>query len=109
TQTGLLGAGTFIALLIAWCLQAWQLWRNQHLAPAARQWGLYFLAFMASYVINGMFHDTSPIPNLNMLLLFFGAITSSLAAMATMPHSVPAIAPAETRSEEQPELAAAGA
>jgi O-antigen ligase len=109
TQTGLLGAGTFIALLIAWCLQAWQLWRNQHLAPAARQWGLYFLAFMASYVINGMFHDTSPIPNLNMLLLFFGAITSSLAAMATMPPSAPAIAPAETRSEEQPELAAAGA
>lgn len=82
TETGLVGTGLFVGLLAYWCRQAWMLRRNRALAPAMRQWGLFFLAFMASYVVNGMFHNTSPVPNLNMLLYFFGAITSSLAAMA---------------------------
>lgn len=82
TETGMVGTGLFIALLAAWSGQAWRLWRNRTLSAAAQQWGLFFLAFMASYVVNGLFHDTSPIPNLNMLLLFLGAITSSLATMA---------------------------
>lgn len=109
TQTGLVGAGLFVGLLAAWCRQAWKLWRNTSLAPAVRQWGVFFLAVMTSYVTNGMFHDTSPIPNLNMLLLFLGAITSSLAAMATMlPRSEQAVPVYEAGSVEYREVVAAG-
>jgi hypothetical protein len=82
TETGLVGMGLFVALLGAWTLDAWRLWRNP-LAPAwARQYGLLFVAFMGVYVANGMFHDVSLIAMMNMYLFFLGGAVVAVAASA---------------------------
>ncbi len=79
TETGLIGLALFAGMLAVWSLSAWRLWRSQ--CPlAVRQWGLFFLAFLSAYIVNGMFHDTSLIPNQNMFLFFVGALTSGLTA-----------------------------
>ena len=42
-----------------------------------RQYALLFLAFFANYFVNGMFHDVTLIPMINMVLYFLaGAVVA---------------------------------
>ncbi|HEV3006495.1 MAG TPA: O-antigen ligase family protein [Pirellulales bacterium] len=77
-ETGLVGAGLFIALLIVWGRGAWRLWRTPNAPLWVRQQGLLFLAFLGGYLPNAMFHDLSIIPMVNMLLFFLAGVTESL-------------------------------
>ncbi|HUY33055.1 MAG TPA: O-antigen ligase family protein [Pirellulales bacterium] len=78
TETGLIGASVFTTLLVIWGRGAWRLWHAPAAPPAIRQQGLLFLAFLAGYLPNAMFHDLSIIPMLNMLLFFLAGVTESL-------------------------------
>lgn len=78
TETGLIGAGLFTLMLALWSLAAWRLWRAQRAPLWVRQQGLLFLAMLASFLVNGMFHDLTLMPMLNMLLFFLAGVTMGL-------------------------------
>ncbi len=81
TEVGLVGMGLFVALLCLWTRDAWRLWRRPEAPLWARQVGLLFLAGIAAYVPNAMFHDIVLSPTATMLLAIpAGAIVSLNAA-----------------------------
>jgi hypothetical protein len=83
TETGLAGMGLFVALLGAWIRSAWRVWRVAANPPWARRFGLFMLGLMAVYLPNAMFHDVSVIPNINMVVFYFGgAITGVMMQLA---------------------------
>jgi O-antigen ligase len=81
-DTGLLGMGLFVAMLVFWMHLAWRLWSTPEAPPAARQFGLLFLAFVGVWFPNAMFQDVLMIPMANMLLVFLAALVVNLEAMA---------------------------
>jgi O-antigen ligase len=81
-EIGVAGAGLFVALLAAWLIDAWRLWRSPSAPLWARQQGLLFLATIGSYLPNAMFHDLSIIPMVNMALFFLAGLTSGLSREA---------------------------
>ncbi len=81
TETGLIGMGLFVALLLAWSLEAWRLWRSAE-PLFARQMGLLFLAFLGAYLPNAMFHDVSLVAMVNMTLFFLGGTVVGLSSSA---------------------------
>ncbi|MBN1911776.1 MAG: O-antigen ligase family protein [Pirellulales bacterium] len=87
TETGLVGMALFVAVLGLWCRAAWRVWRSDGPPDWARAQGLLFLAMMGFYLVNGMFHDVSLIPQANMLL-FFLAGTTMATAMQFRPASI---------------------
>ena len=80
TETGLVGLGLFSALLAAWGRDAWVLWRRAESPLWARQHGLFFLALLAAYLVNGMFHHIAMISMSNILLFFAAGVNRSIAA-----------------------------
>jgi O-antigen ligase len=78
TETGLLGAGLFLAICGFWAVDAWRLWRSTDAPLAARQMGLLMLVALGAYFINGMFHDVSLIPTMNLALFFLAGVTAGL-------------------------------
>jgi O-antigen ligase len=81
-DTGLVGMGLFTATLVLWVRQAWGLWRSRQASPAARQFGLLFLAFVGVWLPNAMFQDVLLIPMVNMLLIFLAGIVVNLSLVA---------------------------
>ena len=82
TETGFIGLGFYLWLLCAWIHRAWRLWRTVELPLAIRQFGLLFVAFIANWCVNGMFHDTSLMVNANLLLFFLAGTVQGLSARA---------------------------
>ena len=77
TETGLVGLGLFVAMvfldprrLAVVADAALPLW--------ARQQGLLMLIALGAYFINGMFHDVSVMPMMNMTLFFLAGVTAGL-------------------------------
>ncbi|HEX4144077.1 MAG TPA: O-antigen ligase family protein [Pirellulales bacterium] len=81
-DTGLVGMGLFVAMLLLWMRMAWRLWCTHEAPPAARQFGLMFLAFVGVWFPNAMFQDVLMIPMANMLLVFLAGLVVNLEAMA---------------------------
>ena len=88
TETGLLGMGLFVLLLVLWTRDAWRLWHSGGAPPWARAQALLFLAFLGSYLCNAMFHDVSLMPMANMLLFFTAGLTAGLRPVASCQLSV---------------------
>ncbi|MEX0978890.1 MAG: O-antigen ligase family protein, partial [Pirellulales bacterium] len=86
TETGLLGAGLFCALLVSWIVTAWRLWLSATVPSWVRQLGLVFLAWMAAYLTGAMFHDLAIVPMVNMFLFFMGGAVMGLAAFLAIPR-----------------------
>ncbi len=84
-ETGLIGMGLFIAVLVTWTHAAWRLWRTETDPLWMRQMGLLFLAMLGAYLPNGMFHDVSIIPMINTVLFFLGGSVVGLYAGQTLP------------------------
>jgi O-antigen ligase len=78
TDTGLVGMGLFVLLLVLWISNAWDLWTNRSALLPLRQVGLVFMVIMGIYLANAMFHDTSIIDGLNVLIFFLAGLTSGL-------------------------------
>jgi O-antigen ligase len=86
TEVGLVGMALFVSLLWLWTRDAWRLWRRAEVPLWARQVGLLFLAGMAAYVPNAMFHDMLLSPAVTMLLCIpAGALVSLSAATGRRP------------------------
>ncbi len=82
-DTGLVGMGLFTTTLLLWMRMAWRLWRNRDVPPAAREFGLLFLAFVGVWFPNAVFQDVLMIPMVNMLMIFLAALVVNLAAVAS--------------------------
>ncbi len=78
TETGLVGLGLFLALLTLWARDAWLLWRSVDSPLWARQQGLFFLAVLSAYLMNGMFHHIALVPMSNILLFFVAGMNASV-------------------------------
>jgi O-antigen ligase len=78
TETGLVGLGLFLAMVGFWTRDAWRLWFDANLPLWARQQGLLMLIALGAYFINGMFHDVSVQPMMNMTLFFLAGVTAGL-------------------------------
>ena len=70
TETGLVGISLFLAMLVAWGRKAWQICRDQNSPVWLQTQGLFALAAIAIYAINGLFHDLSLLPSEQWLLFF---------------------------------------
>jgi hypothetical protein len=79
TETGLVGMGLFVAVLAWWTAEAWCLWRSDAVPQWQHQIGLLFLSLVGAYLPNGMFHDVSLVPMVNMFVFFLGGTTVGLA------------------------------
>ena len=82
TETGLLGTLPFLALLISWAVTAKKLWLKDGVSFEVRRTGMIFLVTFANYVTNGMFHDVTVIPMVNLLLFFLAGVVMSAALEA---------------------------
>lgn len=71
---GLLGLCAYVAILAGWSWHGWQLWCDSRLPLLQRQIGLFLLAVIAQWCINGLFHDISLPTNSNMLLFATAAV-----------------------------------
>ena len=78
TETGLVGLGLFLAMVCFWTRDAWRLWADATLPLWARQQGLLMLIALGAYFVNGMFHDVSVQPMMNMTLFFLAGVTAGL-------------------------------
>jgi len=79
TETGLIGAGLFSIMLLAWTWQAFTLWHADGLPLWEHQLGLMFLAAIGIYLPNAMFHDVSLVAMVNMFMFFLGGSAVGLA------------------------------
>jgi O-antigen ligase len=78
TETGLLGLGLFLAMAFCWLRDGWRLWFDGTQPLWARQQGLLMMIALGVYFINGMFHDVSVQPMMNMTLFFLAGVTEGL-------------------------------
>ncbi len=63
TETGFVGLALLALLLGTAAVRAWRLWQTVDRPWGERWFGLVMLAFLANYVVNGLFHDVSIIPH----------------------------------------------
>ena len=70
TETGILGTSFLLMLLFNACRFAVRVYRHTEATPWQQAIAMTLIAFLTSYVINGMFHDVSIIPMAHMLMLF---------------------------------------
>lgn len=86
-ETGLIGLTMFSLLLLCWTAKAIGLARSLQAAASARRLALIALSCLAGYVVNGMFHDVSIIPAVNLLLfLLAGILTGTVAREGVLPQ-----------------------
>ena len=78
TETGLLGLAMFLGLLAAWARAGWQLLRQPLVTPWAKAQGLFFLAALACYLPQAVFHEMSYLPHDQALLFFLAGLTVGL-------------------------------
>lgn len=78
TETGLLGLASFVALLIAWARNAWQLTKTNEPPSWIRAHGLLMLAILVSYLCSAAFHDLALIPAQHSLLFLLAGLTINL-------------------------------
>lgn len=91
TETGAVGLGLFAALMFFWTRDAWRLWADVALPLWARQQGLLMMIALGAYFINGMFHELSVQPMMNMTLFFLAGVTEGLRPLLQQsPSSSPA-------------------
>jgi len=77
-ETGVIGAGLFVLVLLAGAGQAWQLWRCREHDDLVRRFALLTLLMLLAYVIMGMFHDLTLIPMIHMGLFLLVGLTRHL-------------------------------
>lgn len=87
-ETGFVGMGLFVLLLVLWSRDAWRLWHTADAPLWARQQALLFLAMLGPYLSNASFHDVSLMQMGNMLLFFVAGLTAGLRPLTLqkLPH-----------------------
>ncbi|MBS0208442.1 MAG: O-antigen ligase family protein [Planctomycetes bacterium] len=80
TDTGVIGLGLYVALLVAWGYRAWKLWDCAAAPLWAREQGLLMLGALGVYLPNAMFHDVSIVAMVNMMMFFMAGLSAGLAS-----------------------------
>ncbi|MEZ6091385.1 MAG: O-antigen ligase family protein [Pirellulaceae bacterium] len=93
-DTGILGAGLFLLLIVGWSMRSWQIARTTSACSEARRVGLVMMATICCFLINGMFQDVSIIPMVNMYLFYIAGLTIAV-------HSVDGKLPAQIHHERR--------
>jgi O-antigen ligase len=78
TETGIVGLGTFLALLAVWARYAWSLAADANLPRWIRSHGVLMLALLVSYLASAMFHDLTLVAQQEWLLAVFAGVTVGL-------------------------------
>ena len=78
TETGLLGLASLLLMLALMVRAGWLVWFDRRLPLWPRMFGLLLLSLLSCDMINGMFHDVSIIPMVNMLLFFLAGVTNTI-------------------------------
>jgi O-antigen ligase len=89
TETGLVGTGLFVLLLVFWIRNAWRVRSDMNNPASIRQMGLLMLVLIGAYFPNAMFQDTNIIDGINLLLFTMAGIVSGLSAqpVSSIPSS----------------------
>lgn len=87
SETGLIGLSLFSALVAAWVVDAWRLWRNTHQPDWVRRQSLFCLAVLAVYIPQALFHEVSYMNMVHMLLFFLAGVSTGL-YQATVPKRI---------------------
>ena len=77
-ETGSIGVVLFCLVLGVWALDGWRLWYAKDLPLWKRQFGLFCVLLVGAYLANGMFHEMSVIPMLNMLMFFVAGLNRNM-------------------------------
>ena len=86
TETGLVGLGLYLAILIAWARRGWRLARSDN--PAwMRAHGVLLLGALATYVVQMMFHEVSYTTLDNSLLFLLAGIAVGLGSASKRPET----------------------
>ena len=78
TELGIVGMAWLIILLGKLFLVSWKLTQEKSLESWQRGFGLLMFVTLVGYVVNGMFHDTSILPMMHMLMFFLAGIASNI-------------------------------
>ncbi|MEM7453476.1 MAG: O-antigen ligase family protein [Planctomycetota bacterium] len=98
TEVGLIGMSIFAALFFGWMLYAKRLWDAVDAPLEMRQLGLFYIAFMLSWLCNAMFQDVSIMTMVNMVLFFFSGLLVGCYVKYVAKAPEPAtLAPAESQ------------
>ena len=81
-ETGIVGMGLFVLLLVLWIRSAWRVRSDLNNPASIRQMGLLMLVLIGAYFPNAMFQDTNIIDGVNLLLFTGAGIVSGLAAQS---------------------------
>jgi O-antigen ligase len=102
TETGLPGAAMFVIVVLLWTMDGVRIWRNRDGPLWVRQVVLVFLATMAAYLANGMFHDVSQISMMTTHLMLWAGFTAGLRSWARRRSSEVAVTPRAPGAEWAP-------
>jgi len=86
-ETGLIGVSLFCVVLLFWVKEGWTLWYAKDLPLWQRQFGMFSVLMVAAYFPNGMFHEMSVIPMLNMLMFFVAGLSRNMMEQVTAKES----------------------
>lgn len=89
TETGLVGCLVLCVVLLRSGQIGWRLWRRKDATSWQRSYGLIVIAWLAAFLINGMFHDVSIIPMGNTLMFYLLGIVANLYSATANSELVP--------------------
>lgn len=78
TESGLIGLAALLLLLVQAVRVNWFVWRESSTNIVARRVGLIGLTLLSGYVISGMFHDVSIVPQMHMLIMFWLGLANNV-------------------------------
>ncbi|MBX3433989.1 MAG: O-antigen ligase family protein [Pirellulales bacterium] len=105
TETGLVGFGLYMTLLVAWTRAAWDLWRDEARPAWQRRHGVFTLGVIIAYLASALFHDLTLSPTEHWMLFLASGVASGLLSASRAPatNRAPSVSP--TRSHNWESLA----
>lgn len=88
TETGLIGLGLLLCVLVAWGRGAWLLATSEAQPAWVRRHGLFALGVLIAYVGSALFHDLTLSPTEHWVLFISAGVTSGLLAERRNPAAV---------------------
>jgi O-antigen ligase len=89
TETGMIGSGLFVLLMLFWFQSGWITWSHGQAPFLYRQQGLVMMSVLAVYLVIGMFQDLTIAWMANQLIFFLAGVSRGL-----RDHLFPVLAPA---------------
>jgi O-antigen ligase len=78
TETGLVGSGLFMLLMLFWFQSGWTTWTYNQFPLLYRQQGLIMVTVLSVYLVIGMFQDLTIVWMANQLIFFLAGVSRGL-------------------------------